>query len=374
MLRCLRIEQFKCFDVLEIDFRPLTVLTGVNGSGKSSVIQPLVLLWQSFHGCEWGRALTLDGPALALGSAADVLNQESSRKSLLFSITTDIEEVTWIFKAKDLRALSVELDCVWINDESIALTDPIRYLLPLERSLESSVVDTLLRLSWISSERTGPRELLPLLEASAHCRVGASGALAAGLLHWRDSEPVRPALCVSQVPNTLFHQVQCRMHEFFPGCEFRVAPVVGAGAVTLSFRSNPHSGFQRPQNVGFGLTQLFPILVAVLAAKDGDVLIIENPEAHLHPRAQQEIGTLLATVAASGVQVIIETHSDHVLNGVRLGVRTKVLTPEQVAIHFFGLSDGTFERKSPKFDTDGKFDSWPTGFFDQFDIALSRLL
>src|SRR5690606_33917123 len=117
------------------------------------------------------------------------------------------------------------------------------------------------------------------------------------------------------------------------------------------------SEFQRPQNVGFGLTQLFPILVAALAATEGDVLVIENPEVHLHPKAQQDIGTLLAKVASSGVQVIVETHSDHVLNGVRLAAKTQAIKPGDVALHFFGPSDGTFMPKSPKLDADGKLDS-----------------
>lgn len=130
------------------------------------------------------------------------------------------------------------------------------------------------------------------------------------------------------------------MQEFFLGCDFRVTPVDGASAVSLCLRSDAKSDFQRPQNVGFGLTQLFPIIVAILAAREGDIILIENPEVHLHPKAQQDVGTLLARVAASGVQVVVETHSDHVLNGVRLAVKSKSIVPADVAIHFFCPSAG----------------------------------
>lgn len=142
------------------------------------------------------------------------------------------------------------------------------------------------------------------------------------------------------------------------------------------YRSDARSDFQRPQNVGFGLTQLFPILVAILAAEKGDVVLVENPEVHLHPQAQQNIGSLLARAAASGVQVIVETHSDHVLNGIRLAAKATTIAADDVAVHFFSplQPDGVFTPKSPKLDADGRLDAWPEGFFDQFDLALSKLL
>jgi predicted ATPase len=164
------------------------------------------------------------------------------------------------------------------------------------------------------------------------------------------------------------------MQEFFPNCDLRVAPIEGASAVSLRLRSDARADFQRPQNVGFGLTQLFPILVAALAAKEGDVLLVENPEVHLHPQAQQRIGTLLARVAATGAQVLVETHSDHVLNGVRLAAKGNVIPAADVAVHFFAPTDGSFKPRSPRLDADGRLDFWPEGFFDQFDLALAQLL
>jgi predicted ATPase len=164
------------------------------------------------------------------------------------------------------------------------------------------------------------------------------------------------------------------MQQFFPGCDLQVSPLEGVSAVSLRLRSNKRSEFQRPQNVGFGLTQLFPILVALLAAAPGDVLLIENPEVHLHPKAQQQIGFLLARVAASGVQILVETHSDHVINGIRLAVKGKTIQPQDVSVHFFNHSQSTSNPSSPVIDADGRFDCWPEGFFDQFDLALSELL
>ncbi len=372
MLSSLYLSSFKCFEQLELVLRPLTVLTGINSGGKSSVIQAMALLAQTLSQREWGRTLLLEGPDLALGSAADVVNQKSPRR-LGLGAATPTERVVWSFKAEDRRALTVELEGAWIDEQPIELGDAVRWLLPAARAENSAVVSALRRLSWITAERIGPRELLPLRDEHLHEYVGARGELAAGLLYWRESDPVRSELCLPDFPPTLFHQVRARMQEFFPGCDLRVKPIDGASAVSLRLRSEEGSEFQRPQNVGFGLTQLFPILVAVLAAEQGDLVLVENPEVHLHPRAQQQIGTLLARVAASGVQLVVETHSDHVLNGVRLAAKNRVISPSEVAVHFFSAAAG-FQPTSPMLDADGRLDSWPDGFFDQFDLALAQLL
>jgi predicted ATPase len=115
-----------------------------------------------------------------------------------------------------------------------------------------------------------------------------------------------------------------------------------------------------------------------LLAKPGQVLIIDSPEAHLHPLGQSRIGRFLAQMAATGVQIILETHSDHVLNGIRLAVRDSLIKPDQVMIHFFNraseIQSVDFPRVvSPAIDTQGNLSEWPDGFFDQSDKDLARL-
>ncbi len=375
MLREIHLSSFKCFDALDLPLGPLTLLTGVNGGGKSSVMQALVLLSQTFGYQEWGCSLLLEGPELSLGNVADVINQNSARRSLSLGISTDEQMVKWFFKAEDRRALSIELEAVEVDGAQVTLEAATRWLMPPLYADTSPVVAALRHLSWITAERTGPRELLPLRVADGHARVGHHGEMAAGLLYWRGEDEVHSALCLPDTPPTLFHQVRAHMQRFFPGCDLRVSPIDGVSAISLRLRSDSRSDFQRPQNVGFGLTQLFPIIVSVLAARDGDVLLIENPEVHLHPRAQQGIGMLLAETAARGVQVIVESHSDHVLNGVRLAVKQKKLLAQDVCVHFFSHRPGQGAvPESPSMDDDGRLDSWPEGFFDQFDFALAELM
>lgn len=377
MLDKLHLSSFKCFDTLDLPLAHLTVLSGINGGGKSSVIQSIVLLAQTLEEREWSRSLLLNGPNLALGGASDVINQATGRKRLSLGASAAGQKVIWTFEAEDRRALSLDLTSVQIDEHGVDLSGEVRWLLPVAMAEDCAVVARLRRVSWLSAERTGPRELLPLLDSQHHTQVGMRGELAAGLLYWRESDSVAEDLRLKDEPATLFHQVRAWMRHFFPGCDLQVLPIEGASAICLRLRSDSRSDFQRPQNVGFGLTQLFPVLVEVLAARPGDIVIVENPEVHLHPRAQQEIGTLLARVANSGVQVILETHSDHVLNGVRLAAKgNSGITANCVAIHFFTRAgtDGSFQLASPKIDADGRMDSWPEGFFDQFDQALSILL
>ena len=117
-------------------------------------------------------------------------------------------------------------------------------------------------------------------------------------------------------------------------------------------------------------------MVAALSAKRDDLLLIENPEVHLHPAGQAAMGRFLAKVAIAGVQVIVETHSDHVLNGIRRAVKTKILPADHVALHFFrsrsqAEQDEVPQVESPSMDADGNIDSWPDGFFDQFDKDMN---
>ena len=143
----------------------------------------------------------------------------------------------------------------------------------------------------------------------------------------------------------------------------------------------------RPQNVGFGISYTLPVLALILTAHRGDVLIIENPEAHLHPRGQAEIGKLLAKAAAYGVQIFVETHSDHVINGVRVAVKRNDISSDDVKIAFFErkpheVKDETSSLKKEIFttvkdilvDKNGSLSEYPEDFMDEWNNQLMELL
>ncbi|WUQ95544.1 AAA family ATPase [Streptomyces sp. NBC_00310] len=118
--------------------------------------------------------------------------------------------------------------------------------------------------------------------------------------------------------------------------------------------SPPHQRRLRP-------TYALPIVVACLTAQPGGLVLLENPEAHLHPHGQTKMAELAASAAAQGAQLVVETHSDHVLNGIRLAVKRGPLTSEQAVVHFFRSTNGSgvevitphIERQQQKDDRGG---------------------
>ena len=129
----------------------------------------------------------------------------------------------------------------------------------------------------------------------------------------------------------------------------------------------------RATNVGFGISYTLPVLAALLSPS-GTLCLIENPEAHLHPRGQTKLGELAVRAGLSGVQVIVETHSDHFIDGVRIAVRDRLIEPSSIAIHYFERRGITAAVSSPQLDTEGRLSSWPEGFFDQHEKNLAKLL
>jgi len=133
----------------------------------------------------------------------------------------------------------------------------------------------------------------------------------------------------------------------------------------------------KPQNVGFGLTFVLPVLTSILRASEGDLIIIENPEAHLHPGGQAVLGQLCSIAADNGVQLFVETHSDHFLNGVRVAVKERMIDYQDVKLFYLERHPGNIHESlvvSPEIDESGRISCWPKGFFDEADIQLEKLL
>src|SRR5690606_11798253 len=151
-------------------------------------------------------------------------------------------------------------------------------------------------------------------------------------------------------------QIEAWLSEVTPGTRIHTTQHTGMDLVNLeySFIGRPF----RSTNVGFGITYTLPVLLAILSASPGDLLVIENPEAHLHPKGQRKLGELIAFAASEGVQIIVESHSDHLLNGIRIAVHSKRANPSDIKIHFFTSSVKHSSKMTnvicPKLDEDGR--------------------
>ena len=370
MLSEVELVLFKCFERLRLPLRPLTVLSGPNASGKSSVIQALVLLHQTMHGHEWSTRLILNGTGVQLGTVGDVVDEVHGlrRQGFEIGLLDDDTSYHWAFTGEpgDLSAEVVSVSIAGQTSRSPARLQ--RLLPPNENGSAAPLVSRLRNLAYITAERVGPRELYQLEDQRVAAAVGPRGEHAVSLLYEGREEQALPGLALEGTPPNRLRQVEARMQTFFPGFGMNFRQVPQANFVTLGLRTSVETEHHRPIHTGFGVTQTLPIVVAALSVNEGDLLLIENPEVHLHPMGQAMMGQFLAEAANAGVQVIVETHSDHVLNGVRRSVKSGRLAAEDVAIHFFRPRvEGEAQVISPLIDQSGNIDAWPDGFFDQFD-------
>ncbi|RKS08865.1 putative ATPase [Nocardiopsis sp. Huas11] len=380
MLDTIGLTNFKAFRDIQVPLGGLTLLTGVNSSGKSSVLQAMAAIRQSssLHREGRGRNLLLNGSLIELGNGQDVLHSD------------------WV-DTPDARGPYIRLEVV-SGEQRIAWNfsyHPEADALPLtamKRIPAGTAEDAGIRalvgdagpgsFQYLRADRVSPASTYERSHEAAveQAFLGPHGEHTVNYLrHHQGSLDVLEGLHHPEArSNTLLSHVEAWLGEISPGVNLDIAGIDRTDMVRLSYGYGGRAGLsssgpRRPTNVGFGLTYTLPIIVACLTARPGALLLLENPEAHLHPRGQSRVALLLAKAAAAGAQLVVETHSDHVLNGLRLAVKEDVLRHDEVVLHYFRNSGAT-ALASPMIGPDGMVSQWPEGFFDEWDNAVMRLL
>jgi predicted ATPase len=361
MITSVQIERFKCFESLHLDLGRLTLLTGYNGAGKSSSLQPLLLMAQALRTPPLGPTLPLNGSLVRLGSAGDVVSLNAGGAIRLGVATERDVSAFWVFD-NDRQLGRHELKLVHAHF-SFEEGDHPRWSSRDRNELLETVRDVI----FLGAVREPFGEAQPYPDDStlAVGDVGVDGRYAPyWLVRQADEEVPENRRHPDDRRVTVRGQLDAWLTELFPEANVSAEEIEGLALAKTMFRIGRSSDWRRPSNVGYGLSYALPILVALICAKPGQLFVVDSPEAHLHPRAQSAMGRLLAFFAAAGVQIVIESHSDHLLSGVRLAVRQAVLQPEDVMVHFFARSsaDG---RSRIAIAADGSIDQWPEGFFDQ---------
>ncbi|WP_437533333.1 AAA family ATPase [Sorangium sp. KYC3313] len=388
MIREVVLRGFKRFQDERLPLAPLTMLTGFNSGGKSSVMQSLLLLHHAaahgFDGVTSASTVALNAPGLSLGDLGAVRNETAREDTFTLGIRSGETNVAWTLGWPQLRSDSLAVPVQQIALNGAARQAEVRGEMPFAPSWlrddtgASSLLKNLARLRFVPADRLGPSETYPLDDPERHDTPGPRAERTFGNLLWRDLDPLPvPALCHSSDPaQTLRRQTEAWLSELFPGTTLEPRTVAHANLITLGIRTSEELGFHRPQNVGFGVTYVLPLILTLLMASAGDTVLFENPEAHLHPRAQARLARFCAKAAAAGIQVILETHSDHVLNGARVAVHSGQIAPEDVSILFFGGPSAPPGEvfSQIRVDRRGRLDQWPAGFFDETDHLLDRLL
>ena len=255
-MKSLRLVNFKAFTDRTFDLKPLTLLSGLNSTGKSCLLQSILLLHQSYQQKLLpATGLALNGDLVSIGTGRDALNEWADEDIIAFEIIGDDgKSGIWRFQ----------------------------------------------------SEKDA--DVLPLLS---------------------------PSVAETVFPSEFYYLSSC--------------------------------------------TQLTPLDYGILhRAKHGSLILLEHPEHRLHPSLASELGRQIAKSVERGVQVILETHSDHLLNGIRLAVHNGKLSPEDVALFHFQAVDFPEKREidvqSLLINRSGRINRYPDGFFDQWDKDLEQLL
>ena len=402
MLKEMIFRNFKCFERPEnIPIGSINLLTGINGRGKSTTLQALLLMRQSPEHSRTTHQLIFNGSCVELGSFNDVKNSNTSRNESInltfkFENEAGLIELAYAFSediddnmVANIKSLNIKLpskevfiekkeskySLIYDNQEIIhqwydLLIDESSNGFDLVFNSLKSI--SFKKIHYVSADRVGPQDYYPKKSFTDFPNVGRRGEYTANVLSKMKNVLVNKRLCLeSGETHTILDQTSAWISKVFEGGKINVRSPE-ANIVFLELNSENSIGLYKPVNVGFGYSYALPIIVSGLIANKGDILIVENPEAHLHPYAQSQLIQFLSKVSACGVQVFIESHSDHILNGLRLAVLDKIIDTNDLNILFF---DRSKESRLTKItvDDNGAINDWPNGFFDQNDKDFKRL-
>jgi predicted ATPase len=184
---------------------------------------------------------------------------------------------------------------------------------------------------------------------------------------------VATSLIADNASLTLEHQVNYWLGKLF-GIKNTIQDLGLSNSFSVEF-SLENCKPVRPYHMGSGVSFAMGVIVSCLSANPDDIVIIENPEIHLHPKAQSDLTEFLCFAANAGIQIILETHSDHVFNGIRKSIVKKEIAHTDVAVHFFQLDENALAKNTVvALNEHGRVMNNTKGLFDQFDDDLDRIL
>lgn len=408
-----------------IEIRPLTILAGANSSGKSSIMQPLLMLKQTLDETYDPGALLLDGPHVRFTSAEQFLSNllgQTPADSFTITLECDGEQsLSLTFKKRQRKAIELTEMRFGIDNQATVFRPGMTH-----EEIESVVPESVKHLRQQVSE--GEEKLLEWGVHRNRCffelglypkdREGGfyrfTGGIAPATLlfvpHIRriihvpalrgNPERTYKTTAISdRFPGTFENYVASLVDHWqtsnSPNLR-RLGDTLEALGLTWKVEKRrvadtrveirvgrlPHSirGGARDvvniADVGFGVSQSLPVLVALLVAELGQLVYLEQPEIHLHPRAQVALAQALANAANRGVRVVVETHSALLLLAIQSLIAEGTLSPELAKLHWFERRsvDGVTEVTSADLDEAGAFGDWPEDFADVELRLQSRYL
>ncbi len=356
MVSRILVDGFKSIDRAELDLGMFTLLSGVNSAGKSSIIQAFLYMvqMQKQH-----TQKETDSEYVVLGKFADIRNHVKGNKKILFEM--DVKKGTTT-SASVMRLVS--------GDSFTAAAQMLRS--------EEGVNDYVSahNVVYLSADRIGVKKAYDL-NIEKPREIGNHGEYAYSFLGMYGQEPIPESAFAydsETVGMSLNNQVNYWL-DYLLGFHIQTDIVTDVDQVIAMYSNSQNNRYYRAGNVGTGVTYIAALVIAALSCKAEDVLVIENPEIHLHPRAQSRFVEFLVYISNHGLQVILETHSDHIYNGVRKCIKKRRLLKDNVAVYFLELDTAMqTELYKIRLNQEGAEENHPYGLFDQFDDDLDELL
>jgi len=333
------IKGFKVFEEESFEFRNLTLLTGENSSGKSSLIQAILYA---------GNPGFIRTPFN--GDLIEYLQFLGGKE--LFNKFTNSQKIDIDIKFNNEQKVGFTKDKVTMQIKGIAYPNPISY--PEN-------------LIYLSADRHRISQINQFRENLKDRHFGIYGDLASSYYAHHKRNPIENYLIKDEDSFTLETQVNYWL-KYITNIKTLSIEVekVTPTLVRNIFKYNDIEFL--PENLGTGLSYLFAILVICLTAKRGNIIIIENPEIHLHPKSQAKLGEFFAFIASKGIQLVIETHNDHIVNKICYEIYKNNLSKDDVIIHYFEIP---YKKTTIFIDDGGNFVNdknesigFPEGFFD----------
>lgn len=376
-ISAISIKGFKSFlDEQRIEIRPLTLLAGANSSGKSSALQPLLLLKQTLEAPFDPGPLLLDGPHVRFTAPSQFFSRNGRRTVNSFSILIENNgdhSVKDVFKkvgdfgvdlakteiASGNRLIILTAEMARDNEEIFRdrcfffdlSYPPEEEKFLIRRSVLSVYRKLILSIVHVPGFRGHPARSYRTAAAGDRFPGTFENYVANLILSWQLAQDPR------------LEQLDRWLEEL--GLTSQVRPKqIDATQIELLVSRLPIEGdLVNIADVGFGVSQILPVLVALLAAKPGQLVYLEEPELHLHPHAQQALATVLIDAANRGVRVVAETHSSILLLAVQTLVAEGKISPDKVILHWFQQdARGATKVTSGELDQLGAYGDWPEDF------------
>ena len=385
MLTAVKLFNYKCFHQEEFHLSNINLFFGLNGRGKSSLLQAILLMSQSVSETNSLKELLISSCLLKLGNFDDIKFSNSNiLENIKFGFETDSDSITdFEFEyRRDENELgrgflkSFELNGIKSSEEVISdsnsSTDSIsKNNSSINYKDDSRILKIFRNVHYVSADRIGPRLYVDKFGVDGVYKTGIRGENAINVLS-SYKQILNPLFFFSgSEPQTIINLCEQWLSYIFDGANIEIND---KGESVLSLKINPkgNENLYKSVNVGFGYSYILSIVVTCLIAKEGDIVIFENPEAHLHPKAQSRLTQLFSRLALNNVQLFIESHSEHILNGLRVAIADKKngIEKNMISSYFF---DENFKVEKLMIDDKGFVDNWPKDFFDQLEIYNSLI-